>query len=74
LIQLFVDDKKRGRVMSLYNMAFLGSAPLGSLLAGFLVKDNVLGISKTLIILGTVCASTSLFLFFNRKEFKKFLK
>ncbi|HCP16474.1 TPA: MFS transporter [candidate division WOR-3 bacterium] len=74
LIPLFVDDKKRGRVMSLYNMAFLGSAPLGSLLTGFLIKRNVLGITKTLIILGLVCASTSLFLILNRREFKKVFK
>jgi len=71
LIQLFIDDKKRRRVMSIYNMAFHGSAPLESLLAGFLIKRNVLGISKTLIILGLVCASTSIFLILNRKEFKK---
>ncbi|MEO0282175.1 MAG: MFS transporter [candidate division WOR-3 bacterium] len=74
LIQLFVDDKKRGRVMSLYNMAFLGSAPIGSLIAGFLIKQNVLGISRTLLVLGLICASTSFFLVLNRKEFRKVFK
>lgn len=34
VLQTLVDDDKRGRVMSLYSMAFLGTAPLGSLLAG----------------------------------------
>jgi MFS family permease len=34
LLQTIVDDSKRGRVMSLYSMSFLGMAPLGSLLAG----------------------------------------
>jgi MFS family permease len=34
LLQTIVDDSKRGRVMSLYSMAFLGMAPFGSLLAG----------------------------------------
>jgi MFS family permease len=34
LLQTIVDEDKRGRVMSLYAVAFLGTAPLGSLLAG----------------------------------------
>lgn len=34
LLQTIVDDDKRGRVMSFYIMAFIGMAPLGSLLAG----------------------------------------
>jgi MFS family permease len=36
VVQTIVEDDKRGRVMSLYTMAFMGMAPLGSLLAGFL--------------------------------------
>jgi MFS family permease len=34
ILQTVVDDEKRGRVMSYYTMAFMGMAPLGSLLAG----------------------------------------
>ena len=34
LVQTLVDDDKRGRVMSLYTMAFLGALPFGNLLAG----------------------------------------
>ena len=34
VLQSIVDDNKRGRVMSLYTMAFIGMAPFGSLLAG----------------------------------------
>ena len=36
VIQTIVDDEKRGRVMSFYMMAFLGTAPFGSLIAGWL--------------------------------------
>lgn len=34
IIQSLVDEDKRGRVMSLFTMAFMGTVPLGSLLAG----------------------------------------
>lgn len=34
VLQTIVDDDKRGRVMSLYTMAFVGMSPIGSLLAG----------------------------------------
>jgi MFS family permease len=34
LIQLTVDDRFRGRVMSLYTLSFVGTSPFGSLLAG----------------------------------------
>lgn len=36
ILQTIVDDDKRGRVMSFYTAAFLGAAPFGALLAGFL--------------------------------------
>ncbi|HEX6558892.1 MAG TPA: MFS transporter [Longimicrobiales bacterium] len=33
-LQTVVEDDKRGRIMSLYTMAYIGVAPIGSLLAG----------------------------------------
>jgi MFS family permease len=36
ILQTIVDEDKRGRVMSLYTMAFLGTAPVGSLAGGAL--------------------------------------
>jgi predicted MFS family arabinose efflux permease len=38
LVQLIATDQMRGRVMSVYNVAFRGGAPIGSLLVGALVK------------------------------------
>ncbi len=38
LIQTFVEDDKRGRVMGFYTMAFMGMMPFGSLLAGGLAS------------------------------------
>src|SRR5690349_11653266 len=38
LVQLYVSDAMRGRVMSVYNVAFRGGMPLGSVISGFLIK------------------------------------
>jgi MFS family permease len=38
ILQTITDDDKRGRVMSFYTMAVMGTAPFGSLIAGALAK------------------------------------
>jgi MFS family permease len=53
ILQTIVDDDKRGRVMSFYTMAFMGTAPFGSLLAGVLA--NKIGVPNTLLIGGASC-------------------
>jgi MFS family permease len=53
ILQTIVDDDKRGRIMSLYAMAFLGTVPFGSLLAGGLA--DWIGAPNTLIIGGVSC-------------------
>jgi predicted MFS family arabinose efflux permease len=40
LVQLNVRDAMRGRVMSVYNVAFRGGMPFGSLISGFLIKQT----------------------------------
>jgi predicted MFS family arabinose efflux permease len=40
LVQLHVSDSMRGRVMSVYNVAFRGGMPLGSLISGLLIKKT----------------------------------
>jgi len=40
IVQLLVSDTMRGRVMSVYNAAFRGGMPLGSLLSGFLIRQS----------------------------------
>ncbi|KZL49543.1 MULTISPECIES: MFS transporter [Cyanophyceae] len=52
-LQTIVEDDKRGRLMSLYTMSFLGILPLGHLLGGFLA--NHIGAPNTLAIDGIVC-------------------
>jgi MFS family permease len=53
VIQTIVDDEKRGRVMSFYMMAFLGTAPFGSLIAGSLSQK--IGAAHTLLLGGSCC-------------------
>ena len=53
VIQTIVDDEKRGRVMSFYMMAFLGTAPFGSLIAGWL--SSRIGAPHTLLLGGVCC-------------------
>lgn len=54
LLQTIVEDDKRGRVMSLYSMAFMGMAPFGSMLAGAVAE--YIGVSYTLAACGLLCA------------------
>lgn len=53
MLQVLVDDDKRGRVMALYAMAFMGMAPFGSLLAGGLA--GLVGAPHTLLVGGILC-------------------
>jgi len=53
LLQTIVEDSKRGRVMSLFAAAFLGMAPLGSLMAGSVA--GLIGITATIAIGGGCC-------------------
>ncbi len=53
LLQTLVEDNKRGRIMSLYVMAFMGTAPLGSLIAGTLASK--FGAPFTIFSGGIIC-------------------
>ena len=53
VIQTIVDEEKRGRVMSFYTMAFLGTAPFGSLFAGSLSAR--FGAPHTVLLSGLLC-------------------
>jgi len=66
VLQSIIDDDKRGRVMSLYTMAFMGVSPFGSLLAGGLASK--IGAPNTLIIGGLFCIFGS-YLFARKEHF-----
>ncbi len=63
LLQTIVEDDKRGRVMSLFTMSFMGTVPLGNLLAGALA--HYIGAPNTLI-LGGICCSAGAFVFYQQ--------
>ena len=61
VLQTITDDDKRGRVMSFYSMAIMGTAPFGSLLAGTLAK--LIGTPAAIFIGGVTCvAGAAMFL------------
>jgi MFS family permease len=53
ILQTIVESDKRGRVMSFYSMAFQGTAPFGSLIAGAVASR--IGAPSTLAIGGALC-------------------
>ena len=57
IIQTIVDEDKRGRVMSFYTMAFLGTVPFGSLIAGWM--SSRVGAPHTVVLSGICCLAGS---------------
>ncbi len=55
VLQTVVEEDKRGRVMSFYTMAFMGTAPFGSLIAGGLAHK--IGAPSTLMVGGICCVA-----------------
>jgi MFS family permease len=69
VLQTITDDDKRGRVMSFYTMAIMGTSPLGSLMAGALAK--ALGAPFTILIGGVVCIAGALYFYIKLPELKE---
>jgi predicted MFS family arabinose efflux permease len=55
LVQLYVGDDMRGRVMSVYNVAFRGGMPIGSVVCGYLIKQSsaptIMAVNGALVVL-----------------------
>jgi MFS family permease len=62
VIQTLVPEDKRGRVMSYYTMAFVGSAPFGSLMAGGLA--HYIGAPRTVMVTGVFCVAAAIWFTF----------
>jgi MFS family permease len=60
ILQTITEERLRGRVMAFYTLAFLGTAPIGSLLAG-VVADRI-GAPATIVAGGVVCVAGGVWL------------
>jgi MFS family permease len=69
IVQTIVEDDKRGRVMSFYTIALLGSAPIGSLLSGSLAAR--IGVQPTFVVSGTACALAALWFWRQLPEIRR---
>ncbi len=58
LIQNISDEDKRGRVISLYSLTFMGITPLGSLLAG--ATAEYIGVPYTVFSFSMICLASAL--------------
>lgn len=65
-VQLIVPDAMRGRVMSVYNVAFRSGMPMGSLIVGKLVP--VFGVSPTIAATGSMLAALALYFLFVQRR------
>ncbi|MCJ7449276.1 MAG: MFS transporter [Bacteroidales bacterium] len=72
ILQTITDDDKRGRVMSFYTLAIVGTAPFGSLLAGTLAK--LIGTPATIFIGGTACFTGALIFLKKLPELKNIVR
>jgi MFS family permease len=72
ILQTITDDDKRGRVMSFYTMAIMGTAPFGSLLAGGLAK--LAGTPVTIFIGGISCVAGALLFYRKLPELRKLVR
>jgi predicted MFS family arabinose efflux permease len=66
LVQLIAPDAMRGRVMSVYNVAFRGGMPIGSLISGELVGKSSVG--TVLIVNGIALAILGLYFLFVQRR------
>jgi MFS family permease len=72
ILQAIVEDEKRGRVMSLFTMSFMGTVPVGSLVAGAVA--DVIGAPLTLAIAGGCCTVAGLVLWRRLPELRAHIR
>jgi MFS family permease len=72
LIQTISDDDKRGRVMSFYTIAFMGTVPFGNLLSG--IFSDLIGVSYTVLLGGVFCIIGAVIFAIRLPGFRKLLR
>ena len=72
ILQTVVDDEKRGRVMSYYTVAFIGTAPIGHLGGGWLAEH--IGAPLTFLVGGAIALVAGLAFAAQMHEFRSHLR
>ncbi len=72
MLQTISEDDKRGRVMSFYTIAFMGTVPLGNLFSGLF--SDLIGASNTILIGGVACIIGAIIFATRLPAFRKLLK
>jgi MFS family permease len=72
LLQTLSDDDKRGRVMSFYTLAFMGTVPLGNLMTG--VLSDLVGVTYTIILGGICCILGAAYFAFKLPVVRKYAR
>ncbi len=72
MLQSITDEDKRGRVMSFYAMALMGTTPIGNLLAGAIASG--IGIPYTLLICGIITLISGIWFETNRQSLRRFIR
>ncbi len=68
MIQTIADEDKRGRVMSFYAMALMGTMPIGNLISGAVA--SAIGIPYTMLIGGIVTMLSAFWFEYNRRSMR----
>ncbi|HVZ76518.1 MAG TPA: MFS transporter [Gemmatimonadaceae bacterium] len=71
ILQTIVEERLRGRVMAFYTMAFLGTSPLGSLLAGAVASR--IGVQATILLGGILCLAGGAWFWSRLSTFRRFV-
>jgi MFS family permease len=72
MIQTIADEDKRGRVMSFYAMALMGTTPIGNLMAGII--GSGIGIPYTLLAGGVITVISGALFELKRKSLRKYIR
>lgn len=72
ILQTLVDDSKRGRIMSLFTMAFIGMAPVGSIMIGGLA--NTIGAPHAMLMCGIFAFMSAAVFGINLPKFRETIR
>jgi len=72
ILQTIVPEGLRGRVMAFYTVSFLGTAPIGSLIAGVVAAR--IGAPATILAGGVCCFASGLWFFWNLPHLRSIIR